>query len=43
MKFSDFWFELPSALYDISQDILTKEEKENFQIIVSNCQVIQNI
>ena len=39
MKLSDFWFDLPSALCDISRDILSKEEIDNCNLINNTSQV----
>jgi hypothetical protein len=41
MKLSDFWIDLPLALCDISNDILTQEELNICNIIVNTSKVIK--
>lgn len=40
MKLSDFWTDLPSALCDISKEILTQEEINISHVIVNTSKVI---
>ena len=39
MKLSDFWIDLPSALCDISKEIITQEELNVCNVIVNTSKV----
>jgi hypothetical protein len=39
MKLFEFWFELPQALVNIADDIISKEEKEYSRVLSSSFQV----